>query len=65
MDNYQDFSKQMDTLPDLSIRIDRKQFINQLRAMSDNYIELWINSKNLSFITLKDRFNMNRMRTKN
>lgn len=52
-------------LPDISIRIDKKQLINQLRAMNDSYIELWINTKNLTTITIKDRFNINRMTTKN
>lgn len=52
-------------LPDISIRIDKKQLINQLRAMNDTYIELWINTKNLTTITIKDRFNINRMTTKN
>lgn len=51
--------------PDISIRIDKKQLINQLRAMNDSYIELWINTKNLTTITIKDRFNINRMTTKN
>lgn len=48
-----------------SIRVDKKQLINQLRAMYDNYIELWINTDDLRTITLKDRFNTNTMRTKN
>ena len=52
-------------LPDIIIRIDKKQLINQLKAMNDSYIELWINTKNLTTITLKDRFNINRMTTKN
>jgi hypothetical protein len=55
----------LNQLADISIRVDRKQLINQLRAMQDSYIELWINSKNLTTITLKDRFNLNRMKTKN
>jgi len=55
----------LNQFPDISIRIDKKQLINQLRAMQDSYIELWINSKNLSSITLKDRFNINKMITKN
>lgn len=55
----------LNQFPDISIRLDKKQLINQLRAMQDSYIELWINSKNLSSITLKDRFNINRMTTKN
>ena len=55
----------LNKLPDISIRLDKKQLINQLRAMQDSYIELWINTKDLSSITLKDRFNINRMITKN
>jgi hypothetical protein len=60
--NTQDLINQF---PDISIRIDRRQLIKQLQALQDSYIELWINSKNLSVITLKDRFNMNKMQTKN
>lgn len=55
----------LNQFPDISIRIDKKQLINQLRAMNDSYIELWINTKNLTSITIKDRFNINRMTTKN
>ena len=55
----------LNQFPDISIRIDKKQLINQLRAMNDSYIELWINTKNLTTITIKDRFNINRMATKN
>ena len=55
----------LNQFPDISIRIDKKQLINQLRAMNDTYIELWINTKNLTSITIKDRFNINRMTTKN
>lgn len=58
-------NKLQTALPDISIRIDKKQLINQLRAMNDSYIELWINTKNLTTITIKDRFNINRMTTKN
>lgn len=50
---------------DIHIRIDRKQLINQLRALSDNYIQLHINSKDLSWLEVADRFNRNRMKTKN
>ena len=60
--NLQDIKN---NLPDILIKLDKKQLINQLRAMQDSHIELWINSKNLSFITLKDRFNLNKMQTKN
>ena len=55
----------LNNMPDISIKIDKKQLIKQLQAMQDNYIELWINSKNLTSITLKDRYNINRMITKN
>ena len=55
----------LNQFPDISIRIDKKQLINQLRAMNDSYIELWINTKNLTTITIKDRFNINKMTTKN
>lgn len=55
----------LNQFPDISIRLDKKQLINQLRAMNDSYIELWINTKNLTTITIKDRFNINRMATKN
>lgn len=55
----------LNNLPDISIRLDKKQLINQLRAMQDSYIELWINSKNLKTITIKDRYNINKMTTKN
>ena len=55
----------LNQFPDISIRMDKKQLINQLRAMNDSYIELWINTKNLTTITIKDRFNINRMTTKN
>ena len=46
-------------------RLDKKQLINQLKAMQDAYIELWLNLNDKSYITLKDRFNINKMRTKN
>ena len=47
------------------IRVDRKQLINQLKALNDNYIEIWINPENRNYITLKDRCNTNQMKTKN
>ena len=47
------------------LRIDKKQLINQLRAMQDNYIELWVNPEDKQYITLKDRYNTNQMKTKN
>lgn len=47
------------------LRIDKKQLINQLRAMQDNYIELWVNPEDKQYITLKDRYNINQMKTKN
>lgn len=65
MTNYNNFEIQLQNLSDISIRLDKKQLINQLRALQDNYIELWINSKNLKSIILKDRYNLNRIVTKN
>ncbi len=47
------------------LRIDKKQLINQLRAMQDNYIELWVNPEDKQYIALKDRYNINQMKTKN
>jgi len=52
-------------LDDICIRIDKNQLIKQLRALNDNYIEIWINSKNLRTIKLRDRNNLNCMQTKN
>lgn len=49
----------------ITIRIDKKQLINQLRAMYDNHIELLIDTDNTNYITIKDRFNLNKMSTKN
>jgi hypothetical protein len=46
-------------------RVDKKQLINQLRAMQDNYIELVIDITDKAHIIIRDRFNNNRMRTKN
>ena len=65
MTNYNDFEKSLQNLSDIFIRLDKKQLINQLRALQDNYIELWINSKNLKSIILRDRYNINRIITKN
>lgn len=55
----------LNQFPNISIRLDKKQLINQLRAMQDSYIELWINTKNLTTIIIKDRYNFNQMTTKN
>ena len=52
-------------LGDIHITIDIKQLINQLRALSDNYIQLSINSKDLSWLEVADRHNRNQMTTKN
>lgn len=65
MTNNNNFEIQLQNISDISIRLDKKQLINQLRALQDNYIELWINSKNLKSIILKDRYNINRIITKN
>lgn len=55
----------MQQIPNIRIRLDRKQFIKQLQALQDSYIELLLNSNNLNTITLKDRYNLNQMATKN
>lgn len=55
----------MQQILNIKIRLDRKQFIKQLQALQDSYIELLINSNNLHIITLKDRYNFNQMVTKN
>ena len=49
----------------ISIRINKPQLIAQLRALQDNIIELWINPKNLRYITLKDRSTKVLTETKN
>lgn len=55
----------MQQIPNIKIRLDRKQFIKQLQALQDSYIELLLNSNNLHTIALKDRNNLNQMTTKN
>lgn len=55
----------MQQTPNIKIRLDRKQFVKQLQALQDSYMELLINSNNLHTITLKDRYNFNQMVTKN
>lgn len=55
MDIYAELTKQMEEMPTISIRIDKKDMINQLRGLSDNYVELLINPKHLKTISLKDR----------
>ena len=52
-------------VPNISIRIDKKDLINELRAMKDNYVELWINTNNLSTLTIKDRFKTITTKTRN
>lgn len=48
----------------LTIRIDKKDMINNLRALTDNYIELVINTTNLKSLSLKDRTHFNTLQTK-
>ena len=60
--NTQDLINQF---PDISIRIDKKDLINELRAMKDNYVELWINTNNLSTLTITDRFKTITTKTRN
>lgn len=65
MNNYNDLTKQMQELPTLSIRIDKKDMINQLRGLSDTYIELLINPESLKTISLKDRTHYYTIQTRN
>lgn len=58
-------NKLQTTVPNISIRIDKKDLINELRAMKDNYVELWINTNNLSTLTIKDRFKTITTKTRN
>lgn len=50
---------------DINLKVDKKQLINQLRALSDNYVNLHINSKDLTWLSVADSKNYNRMATKN
>ena len=36
------------------IKIDKKDFINQLKGLSDNYVQLIIDPENRQYINLKD-----------
>lgn len=58
-------NKLQTAVPNISIRIDKKDLINELRAMKDNYVELWINTNNLSTLTIKDRFKTITTKTRN
>lgn len=59
------FQNKMDALPTISIKIDKKDMINQLRGLKDNYIELLINPNHLTTISLKDRTHYYTIQTKN
>lgn len=58
-------NKLQTAVSNISIRIDKKDLINELRAMKDNYVELWINTNNLSTLTIKDRFKTITTKTRN
>ena len=58
-------NKLQTAVPNISIRIDKKDLINELRAMKDNYVELWINTNNLSTLIIKDRFKTITTKTRN
>ena len=58
-------NKLQTALPNIFIRIDKKDLINELRAMKDNYVELWINTNNLSTLIIKDRFKTITTKTRN
>lgn len=57
--------KNRDYINDINLKVDKKQLINQLRALSDNYVNLHINSKDLTWLSVADSKNYNRMATKN
>lgn len=65
MNNYNNLNQQMDALPTISIKIDKKDMINQLRGLSDKFIELLINPEHLTTISLKDRTHYYTIQTKN
>ena len=48
----------------VAIRIDKKDMINNLRALSDNCINLVINTNSLKSITLKDRTHLIELQTR-
>lgn len=49
----------------IMLRIDKKDFINKLKALKDNYVELWITPDNKTTIQIKDRYDVIYHRTKN
>lgn len=59
------FQNKTDALPTISIKIDKKDMINQLRGLKDNYIELLINPNHLTTISLKDRTHYYTIQTRN
>lgn len=65
MNQYTNFITQLKTnIPTLSIRIDRKDLINQLRGLKDPTIELWVNPNNLKVLQLKDSDHIYAVKTK-
>ena len=48
----------------VSIRVDKKDLINNLRALSDNFIHLVIDTDSLQSIVLKDRTHCNTIQTR-
>jgi hypothetical protein len=50
---------------DVHIKVDKKQLINQLKALSDKFVDLHFNTKDLSWLAVADSKNYNRMNTKN
>lgn len=64
-DNYNELMKAIDELPTISIRVDAKDLINALRAMSNSYVELLINPKHLGTISIKDTNHYLTIKTRN
>lgn len=63
--NFNELTKAIDQLPTISIRIDAKDMIGALRAMSCSYVELLINPKYLTTISLKDTNHYFTIKTRN
>ena len=65
MNSYDDFKKEIIESMPVVIRIDRKDLINQLRALKDNNIEILVYPKDKRIIYLQDRGHRNMVVTRN
>lgn len=46
-------------------KVDKRQLINTLRATTNTYVDIIVDVNNSNYITIKDNYNINQMRTKN